>query len=649
MDFFDTLGRFDNYHQRTTSNGYHPSLRYPSPFLDIAHTYLPQTVKHMFRWCTYYYLSNPIINPIITNLSEYPITDIMVDETEIEIKKKWEEIINNQFDLKAFLIEVGLDYFAYGNAFVSIHLPFQKYLICSSCGHKDKIENTKYKFRGLKYRLSCKKCEIVADAKVVDENIRSIRDIRLIRWNPENIDIEHMHQIGHTEYFLTIPLGDRNDILMGKKHVIEKLPNIYIEAVRLQKRIKFKAGEIFHFARPIISQKEHGWGMPIIMPALKSCYYTQILRKAQEQIMNGCIVPLRVIFPQGGDAQSSPYLNVHITNWARIMQKELEKWRLDPNYIPIMPLPLGNEVIGGEGKSLALFQELELSANEICNAMGVPLEFLKGGLSWSGSNMSLKLLENKFHSYRVKQLRLCRDFILGRIADFMEWNRPKISFKGFKMADDLQRSALIFQGNQALKISDKSWLDSLDFDWQKEQNQMEIESSLGLKNQRRIQRASGSMQGELQILQAKYQALAQKKMMEMGVQPPPQDPGGQQGAGGPQQGEQAAQQVPGMPQGASISPENAQQQAESGVPMSLQSPLQKQQAGMDLGYLAREAANALNGMDENTKQMQLMNMKGLNQELYTSVINIMNSGKGSQANPLDPLQSPMPQVKPPRR
>jgi len=681
MEFFDSLGRFDNIHQRGIARGGgrtsgHPSLRYPSPFFDIAHTYLPQSVKHMFRWCSYYYLTNPIINPIVSNLAEYPITDILVDEIEDKVREKWEKLITNQFDLKAFLIEVGLDYFTYGNAFISIHFPFHKYLICSACGYKDRIENCKYKFKGLKYRLECKECKLVEDARIKDEYIKSIKDIKLIRWNPENIDIEHVHAIGRTDYFLSIPLSDRNDILMGKKHVIERLPHIYIEAVRQQKRIKFADGEVFHFRRPIISQKEYGWGMPIIMPALKSCYYTQILRKAQEAIMHGCIVPLRVIFPQAGDSQSSPYLNVNLQNWARVMQKELEKWRMDPNYIPIMPLPLGNEIVGGEGKSLTLFQELELSGAEVCNAMGVPLEFLKGGLSWSGSNMSLKLLENKFLSYRNRQLQLCQDFILGRIADYMEWNRPKISFKGFKMADDLQRSALILQGVQAMKISDETFLDSLDLTLEKEQAKMRREMNIQIITQRRLQKSQANMQGEAAIVQAKYQALAQKKQMEMGLAPQ-QDQGGgaQQNSGGaaaqggpaagvPGQdqasaGEQVASSVPGMPEGSSVTPENAQEQAQSGIPVTMQSPLNAQQQmaitpdnmsiNVDLGYLAREAKNIIEQMDPLSRQSQLTQMKMQNMPLYKAVNDMLQANKGSQTDPLNPLQMPMPKVKPPRR
>jgi hypothetical protein len=32
--------------------------------------------------------------------------------------------------------------------------------------------------------------------------------------------------------------------------------------------------------------------------------------------------------------------------WRKRIEAEIHKWRQDPNYIPILPLPIGNETIG---------------------------------------------------------------------------------------------------------------------------------------------------------------------------------------------------------------------------------------------------------------------------------------------------------------
>jgi hypothetical protein len=64
-------------------------VRYPSPFFDIGHTYLPPSVKALLRWCRYYYLVNPLINTTIHKMSEYPITEIVIDEKNRAVKEKW--------------------------------------------------------------------------------------------------------------------------------------------------------------------------------------------------------------------------------------------------------------------------------------------------------------------------------------------------------------------------------------------------------------------------------------------------------------------------------------------------------------------------------------------------------------------------------
>jgi len=174
-----------------------------------------------------------------------------------------------------------------------------------------------------------------------------------------------------------------------------------------------------------------------------------------------------------------------------------------------------------------------------------------------------------------------------------------------------------------------------------------------IATQRKLQKAQGNIQGEAAVVQAKYQAIAQKKQMELGMAGATNTQA-QPGQGQPQQpgqsapdSQEAAQQIPGMPEGASVSVENAQPD------MSIiggQSPLNvKTQGGLDLNYLALSAKKALEGMDPITKQTELDSMKAQNPELFKTVVQVLNSAKGSQSNPLDPLQMPSPKVKPPRR
>ena len=669
---FGGTSRFSGQRGRTADGTSRSGVRYPSPFFDIGHTYLPPSMKALMRWCRYYYLVNPLINTVIHKMSEYPITEIVIDEQDPVKKERWEEVLGQHLRYRAFQIEVGLDYYTYGMCATSIHFPFTKYLICSSCGHKEKAAKASYKWRNLDYVNECTKCNHYGPAKVQDFFEKDLRRIRLQRWNPEYINIDPGFAGADPIYTFDIPLQLRNDILLGKKNVLDTIPDVFVEAMRRNKFISFAPENIFVMKRPIISQKDAGWGMPLIFPVLKDTFYLQILRKAQEAIAQEHIVPLRVLFPQAGSASSDPYTTVSLEGWKSRMEGEIAKWKYDNNYIPILPLPIGNETIGGDGKALGLYQEMDTWSKQIVAGMGVPQEFVWGGMQYSGSNVSMRMLENMFIGYRTDHENMLNQFVIKRIASFMEWTPIKAHMRRFKMADDLQRSTLYFQLNQAQKISDQTLLNEVDQDFMVEEERKKLELSKQLEFQRKMQLSQANTQAEAQTIAMKAQMKMQQEQMAAqggvpgapGAAPPggqpPGAPGGQPGAQQPPGGQQTGaegemvpgQQVdPAMPQGSTVSTENAQQAPQDGIPLEAQSPITQGQkgGGMNLLYLAKRAANALQDQDKMTQMMELNRMKATNPQLYMLVMQIIQSGKGDQSNPMDASQNPLPEQKPSRR
>src|ERR1700757_4049153 len=110
---FGGVSRFSGQRGRTADGMGRSGVRYPSPFFDIGHTYLPPSQKHLLRWCRYYYLVNPLINTTITKMAEYPITEIVLDEKDPKVKVKWEDVLGLHLRIRPFQIECGLDYYTY--------------------------------------------------------------------------------------------------------------------------------------------------------------------------------------------------------------------------------------------------------------------------------------------------------------------------------------------------------------------------------------------------------------------------------------------------------------------------------------------------------------------------------------------------------
>ena len=590
--------------------GWHSSLRYDNPFLDLASFYLPRTIKELNHLVRFYYLKSPIINPIVRKMATYPVTKTYIETGDQKINDFWENYSNNVLRIPEFQINCGIDYHVYGNCYAYIHFPIIKTLICPSCRKEEKIQNCHYRWINLNYELHCSRCGMVnKQAGVKDHPKRSANEITLNRLPPELIDIENNPITGRRDYFLTLPRITRNEILIGKKVQIEELPDVFIDSMRKNKKLLLTPGKIFHFQRSSISHLDYqGYGEPMLWPVLTDMYYFQILRKAQEAILKSAIVPLRFVFPQSGDSQTSPYTNVNLLRWMNNMKTEFVKWRRDSNHVGFVPIPVGSQVVGADGKALVLFQELEIQANLICNGMGVPLEFYKGGLSWSGSNMSLRMMQTEFVGYRDKLKVLTEDFILGNIADYLGKNRPKISFGDFKMADDLQRSALEHQLYQSRLISADTLLKGMDHNSSLEKEKINNENVELTAMQRKDQIAQANIAGEAQLIQAKWSAQAQKKVQMMSVQP------------------QLAAQGTGQQN-----------------PMQTMNSQGDKPADFDQEGLARTANNELSKMNDYERNIALNKIRMEAPDIFATMMQLQSSGQGNQDTSIAP-----PEVKPSR-
>jgi hypothetical protein len=1017
-------------------------VNYPSPFFDIAHTYLPVTVKQMLRWCRYYFLTNPVINAAVCKLSEYPVTDIIIEHPDSRVRSRWLEYFQDHLRFRSTQIESGLDYHCFGNAFQSLGFPFKKYLTCQKCGFKERADKIRQRwiFTSNAFRLTCPTCQTTGEAIAHDLYYKNADGINIIRWNCEHIEVNHNDATGDSTYFYNIPPTIRNDIVIGKKDIVETIPQVFIQAIRQQKGIVFSKDNFFHMKRPTLAQQDRGWGIPLILPVLKDTFYLQIMKKAQEcvapgtlldtelglrpacevqvgdrvkthlggyqsvsqkvirpmveargdyavrltstgmrqlssvvsdnhpmwilrrndinrrkdsretrrssyvlrnpdlyafdwvdagqvsvgdyvgyptartreaqsvdlarytqfvhtdgyvysgvslptavafetlergehvvhdnagrvakrrlsigstpkrssrymdldedlayiagwyvgdgsigarrvdfsmgpdddglelqeaiervfgvgcsaypcedsrgwmlsacevifsefmagwipghaktkrvpreileaedsvvlaflrgyleadgwqrsddekiavccsngpllyqlwslllslgcistlsertsydtiirnskgeeqelkggrptfhwsvsnrsarrlnQLMRGeeaevvtsgksgffihgyfaariqktevvdcpevvsfeiegehtfClpgmathnsillehIVPLRILFPQAGSGTSDPYTSVNLADWRDQVASEIARWRYDNNYIPILPLPLGSQTVGGDGRALLLTQEIQIWSEQIMVGMGVPKEFLLGGMSYAGTNVSMRMLENAFLSYIGRQKQYA-NWVMQQVAAYMGWPCARVKFKPFKMADDLQRKAYLFQLNGANKISDTTLLADSDLDQEDENEIMIRETDKRIEAMRTQQIAMATIQGEAQQIMMKFQAKAQQTQQQaMLAGAAPGEPGD---AGG------APLLTPGAAGGGGA----------TGVPQDAQSQLKaSQDSAVNINDLAVMLARQYATLSPDMQQVALKNLEAQSPELAQLVL-----------------------------
>jgi hypothetical protein len=169
-----------------------------------------------------------------------------------------------------------------------------------------------------------------------------------------------------------------------------------------------------------------------------------------------------------------------------------------------------------------LTQEGRAWSEHIIAGMGVPQEFAFGGLSWSGSSVSLRMLENMFMSYRDMHEHFLQHFLVPHVARFMGWREVSMHMKAFKMADDIQAKQLLMSLNQLRKVSDKSLLSEFDKDALEELKLIEQELRRNLEVQKLQSLYQAQIQGESQKVATKYQIEAQEQMQ---AQPQPEAQG----------------------------------------------------------------------------------------------------------------------------
>lgn len=622
-------------------NGFNNGVNYPSPFFDIAHTYLPTTVKGMFKWCRYYFLTNPIINATVFKLSEYPITEIEIDHPDKKVADKWKEYFEDHLNYRAFQIECGLDYHTYGNCFTSLNFPFKKYLTCERCKFSAEAKRIRpnWVHTNYEFRLSCPKCGHLGTAIAKDQYFKNENGIRAMRWSPEDVEISYSDLTGEYTYFYNIPTGVRNDVIIGKKDAVEQVPEVFLQAMRQQKGVVFNKDLFFHLKRPTLADQDRGWGIPLLLPCLKDTFYLQIMKKAQEAILLEHIVPLRILFPQAGSGTADPYTTINLVDWRDHVATEIARWRYDPNYIPILPLPVGNQTIGGDGRALLMVNEMQQMSEQLINGMQVPLEFIKGGLSYSGTNVSMRILENAFIVYLARHTRMAK-WVMRSVADYLEWPMANIRFKPFKMADDIQRKAFLFQLNQAGKVSDTTLLADSDLDQSKEDQIMERETSARMAATKKQQLAQAELQGEQQVIMMKMQAKAQQELQQAtGAPVAPGEPGGPETAGAPPGGQGGAPVggttggVSGDPMMAMQSQLNAGQNMGMGGSPTAAGPHGQQASigGSSILAMAQTTAMQLSQMDPAQQHLAIKDLRAKSPDLADLVLQYLASMPGATA------------------
>ena len=223
------------------------------------------------------------------------------------------------------------------------------------------------------------------------------------------------------------------------------------------------------------------------------------------------------------DSENHSYISFGIVNhntqmnlgaWRSTIEDNLGRWRRDPNFIAVMPIPIGYQGLSGDAKMLQVTPELKFLEETIINSFGIPTEFIKGGATWTSSSVSLRIIENHFLTYREEIHDFLNYFAVPRITAFLDFPPVKMKLKKFRMSDDVQAKEALLQLAQLGKIADSYLQIEFGLDPQEQKKYATIDNKTNIDAQSEQALAQAEVQGKAQVIMGRYQSEAMDAQAE---------------------------------------------------------------------------------------------------------------------------------------
>jgi len=214
------------------------------------------------------------------------------------------------------------------------------------------------------------------------------------------------------------------------------------------------------------------------------------------------LVPFRVLHPAQSSNNADPLTTISLDRWIQEMQTHLKLQRKDPLHMMFAPIPVGVTQIGGQGRALLTLGEQQEAEKNIVAALGIPLEFLYGGLTKSGMEATLRLIENQLQSH-INDLKDMLQWIDDSCAKFLGWERIRIDLADFTLSEDNTKKQILLQlfmagEQQGAPIISKTTIAEInDIDLRQETMRIKQETLDAVRNQDVLQKEITKIQNNV--------------------------------------------------------------------------------------------------------------------------------------------------------
>lgn len=459
--------------------------KFPNPFCDIASMYVPQSLFEAFAFCEFLFMTMVPFSSVVNRVVSYFLTSIDFGEVDDDVHDDYDDVFTNRLRIMAVLQEVGRDYYCYGNAFVSVLFPFNRFLECPRCHTRFHISTLSYSFDPgrCEFLAECPKCrEGESRMEVVDVPDRgNTEKVVVKRWNPKRMRLRVNPVSNRVAYYYDLEENFVENVRQGKRFYIDDTPmEILRTCCRGQsgenagnRLFRFKESAIFHMRdEPLAGLDIRGWGIPPLLPYFKLAYYIQLMRRYDEAIALDFIVPFRVLFPNFNGPQAQDGLTtVSMQRFISAVQNMVQKKRLNITTYDVSPFPLGYQMIGGEAKQLSPKESVQEAMTELLSAMGFPQELFSGTLTLQAAPVALRLFERQFNVLVDGDNQLLQ-WLADKVAAFYGWDEVDVMLNPVTLADDLERKGMQLQAAAGMDVSKQTAYKAMGIDYLDEQGKI---------------------------------------------------------------------------------------------------------------------------------------------------------------------------------
>lgn len=567
-----------------------------TPWLDFANPTVPESHDLVLWWAQFLWLTDGNYRSAMERVAAHFLTVIEFPDLEPDEESAWRDLFLKHINYRRELAACAHDFLCYGNLFVSLYVPFNRFAICRNCGFEQPLARVEYDLEfsdnvqdPLIWRRCqpCPNCKDHAPYVVKDRRSNQLDKVRLNRWSPFEIQLAMNRFSQRKDIFWKIPEYERRRITQKARIHIDDTPLEILKAVATGGVFEFDEDMILHVDETCISGfNNEGWGIPRSISNFRIAWLQQLVNKADQAVAIDYTLGMRVLSPAPTPGGVDPMQNNGMQQFVAHIGAMVQTHRNNPASYQTAPFPLQYQFLGGEGGQLIPPDKLKFRHAEFLSQLGVPVEYHQMNLSTQAAPMALRLFESYWQAIPAFYNQILA-WIVKRLTDAFDLDETSVQMQRTTVVDDMNYKAMLLQLMGGNQLSPQTALEPMGIDASKEVQKV-------LRHQDFVERQSREFEekarkrDELQALRQQAAAPTPSSMMQ------------QQQAGGQPMPPDAA--MGGMPVG--------------GMPGA--GPTNQSLA--DLSAQAAQIAQQLAPMDEFSRKQQLKSLREGNKELHALVM-----------------------------